>query len=43
MKSGRAAEGLVQAIRKSGELLAGHFPIQPGDVNELSNELVLLD
>jgi len=43
MKNGRAAEGLAQAIRKGGELLADHFPIQADDVNELPNELVLLD
>ena len=43
MKSGRAAEGLAQAIHKAGELLARHCPLQPDDVNELTNELVLID
>ena len=43
MKANRAAEGLMQAIHKSGELLTRHFPIRPGDHNELSNELILID
>ncbi len=43
MKNRRAAEGLEEGIRKAGELLARDFPIQPGDVNELANKLVLLD
>jgi putative membrane protein len=43
MKTDRAADGLAQAVRKSGELLARHFPIQPGDRNELANELILID
>ena len=43
MKNGRAAEGLQQAIAKSGALLARHFPIQPDDVDELANQLVLID
>jgi putative membrane protein len=43
MKAGRAAEGLAQAIRQSGELLSRHFPIRPGDRNELINELILID
>jgi putative membrane protein len=43
MKAGRAAQGLAQAISRSGELLARHFPIQPGDGNELANALILID
>jgi len=43
MKRGRAVEGLEQGILKTGELLARHFPVQPGDVNELANTLVLVD
>ncbi len=43
IREGRHAEGLAAAIAKCGEMLAAHFPIQAGDVNELSNELRLVD
>jgi putative membrane protein len=43
LRRGAAAQGLADGIRKSGELLGRHFPIQPGDRNELSNELYLID
>jgi putative membrane protein len=43
MKADSAADGLTQAIRQSGELLARHFPVRPDDRNELSNELILID
>ncbi|MGH9787720.1 MAG: TPM domain-containing protein [Candidatus Acidiferrales bacterium] len=39
----RVADGFCQAIARSGELLAQHFPCHPGDVNELSNELRVLN
>lgn len=37
---GRACEALCSAMKEAGELLARHFPMQHGDVNELSNELM---
>jgi putative membrane protein len=43
LRDGKPREGFIQAIQKVGEQLAKHFPIQPGDVNELSNELRILD
>jgi len=43
IRDGRTRDGLIEAIRKCGDVLAKHFPIQPSDVNELSNELRLLD
>ena len=43
LKDGKPREGFVQAIQKCGEVLAKPFPIQPTDVNELSNELRILD
>jgi len=41
--SGKPREGFVEAIRKLGDVLAKHFPVQPKHVNELSNELRILD
>lgn len=43
LKAGRPTEGLVGAIEASGRLLAEHFPIQPDDRDELTNELRLID
>lgn len=43
MKAGRHREGFVEAIRRCGELLSEHFPIQPDDVDELTNELRIID
>ena len=43
LHDGNARDGMVEAIRRCGELLAKQFPVQPGDVNELPNELRLLD
>lgn len=40
---GKAKDGFVEAIRRIGDVLAKHFPVQPGDVNELPNELRILD
>lgn len=36
---GRFLEGLLQGIRQSGEQLNIHFPITPGDRNELTDEI----
>ena len=43
LRDGKPREGFVEAIRRTGDLLAKPFPVQPGDVNELSNELRILD
>lgn len=31
--------GIIKGIEQTGTILTQHFPIQPGDVNELSNEV----
>jgi len=40
IKEGRACDALCEAIKGAGELLAIHFPITPGDTDELSNEVM---
>ncbi len=39
----RACAALIEAIKEVGELLAQHYPIQPGDTNELSDEIICED
>ena len=43
LRDGKARDGMIDAIRRCGDVLAKQFPIQPSDVNELPNELRLLD
>ena len=40
IRNGRASDALCDAIKMSGDLLARHFPITPGDVNELPDEVL---
>jgi uncharacterized membrane protein len=34
-------KGILNGVEQAGKILSTHFPIQPGDVNELSNEVRL--
>jgi putative membrane protein len=43
LRAGQPAGGFVDAIRLCGEHLAAHFPVETGDVNELSDELRIVD
>jgi putative membrane protein len=43
VKKRRPAQGLSDGILSCGELLAEHFPIEPGDRDELANTLHILD
>ena len=43
VKNRRPAQGLSEGILSCGELLAEHFPIEPGDRDELENTLHILD
>ncbi len=43
LHEGKAKDGFIEAIRRIGDVLAKHFPLQPDDKNELSNELRILD
>lgn len=40
IRNGRACNTLCEAIRESGELLAKHFPVTPGDTDELPDEVM---
>ena len=40
MKEGRGCEALCKAIRDAGGLLSRHFPLEPGDTNELPNKVI---
>ncbi len=40
-RSNKLASKLEEAVRRCGNLLSAHFPIQPGDVNELSNTVIV--
>lgn len=35
--------GIIKGIEQTGTILTQHFPIQPGDVNELSNEVRIVE
>ena len=39
----RYTEAVVNAIQQIGDELAKHFPIQPDDINELPNEVIIND
>ena len=41
IRSGGSCKGICDLVKEVGELLTLHFPIQPGDENELSNEVVV--
>jgi len=43
LKAGQPAQGLRQAVTKTGELLAVHLPPSATSVNELANHLILID
>jgi putative membrane protein len=40
VKQGRACETLIEAIRAVGQLLSKHFPIKPGDIDELPDKVI---
>ncbi len=40
IREGRVADGMVAAIGMVGEVLAAHFPLAAGDINELPDRLI---
>ena len=40
IRNGQGAEAICKAIQDIGDLLQVHFPIQPGDTNELNNLII---
>ena len=41
--SGQLVKHLSESISECGKLLAEHYPIQPEDVNELKDDIVILE
>lgn len=41
-KKGTLSEGLVSGVQKAGELLGGPLPQRPGDVNDISDRVVII-
>ena len=41
IKSKTVTSGLITGLKRCGEILAEHFPIEPNDKNELPNHLVI--
>ncbi|HCB51272.1 TPA: hypothetical protein DEP21_01670 [Patescibacteria group bacterium] len=39
IQAGSPCEGICQLVKKIGEVLTQYFPINPDDINELSNEV----
>ena len=40
VREGRSCDALCEAIRDMGKLLAIHFPMTPGDINELPDAII---
>jgi len=40
VKQGRAYEALIEAIQAVGQLLSKHFPMKPGDIDELPDKVI---
>lgn len=40
IREGRACDSLCGAIKEAGDLLASHFPVKPGDIDELPNHVI---
>jgi len=43
IKSGNVDKNLSESIYECGKLLAEHFPVQPGDENELKDDIEILE
>lgn len=43
IKSKKSRDGILKAVEMSGAILQEHFPIQPGDTNELQNHVLIID
>ena len=43
IKEKKVTPYLIESIDECGKILAQHFPIQPGDINELTDEIDILE
>jgi uncharacterized membrane protein len=39
LKAGHFTDAVVSAVNRVGDILAQHFPRDPGDINELPNQV----
>jgi putative membrane protein len=42
VQRGESADGFIDAINASGEILQTHFPFEQGDINELPDHLIIV-
>jgi uncharacterized membrane protein len=38
-KTGNFLKGILNGIEEAGKILAAHYPVKPGDINEISNRV----
>lgn len=38
---GEFSKGIINAVERVGKILAGHFPVKPDDINEISNRVII--
>lgn len=41
-KQGEYCSGIMEAVKRMGNILSPHFPIKPDDTNEISNRVIVM-
>ncbi|MHB1688261.1 MAG: TPM domain-containing protein [Ignavibacteriaceae bacterium] len=39
--NGEFSKGIIHGVQRVGNILSEHFPVKPGDTNEISNEVII--